>query len=407
MSHISRPLRGLAAAGVLAAAALGTAASAQAADLTLNYACTYPLIGAQPLSIAINATIPSSVPAGSGSGVFDIKATATASGNTPSGINILGAKTLEGTATAKATFTIPGSNVPALTVPITIPQQSVGGSGNIVINATGSTPSVKLPNPGTAKVTVDSLSLNLIARDAAGKAIPVQKPGAADSDGNPDTFDVTCTLNPSGQSTTLATIPVTDAGSAPGTTSPSVQPPAPAPAPSTGDVTKIDYGYSLTGAATLKNLVSGGLPLGGTIGAHLTLPSGDFTGDLALTQTTGNLRALGILPVVATVQLLPTGPVTGSLRNGILNATANVDIHLRSVTLAGIPLVSGANCRALNTSVINLKSTASFFQPLSGGTLAGSFAISDLVGCGPLNGIVSPLTKGGGNAIALQLTPKV
>jgi hypothetical protein len=401
----SREVRKLAAAGAVAAAMLGSAASAQAATATLNYSCVYPLIGAQPLSIAINADIPSSVPANGPSGVFDIKATATASGNTPSGINILGAKTLEGTGRATATLNAPGVTGLALRVPITIAQQTVPGTtANLKILATGSTPSIFLPTAGAANVTVQDLTLNLTAKDASGNAIPLGS--ATDSDSNPDTFDVNCT-QVAGQNQTLANFTVSDPGTAAATPPASVQPAAPAAAPWTAQSTGIDYNYGLAGSATLKTLIQGVLPLSGSIGAHLSLPTGAFTGDLTLAPASGGLKALGILPVTAAVALVPTGPVTGTLANGVLKAVAKVNIKLTSVKLAGIPLVNGPTCRALNVSTINLQSTDKFFYPLSGGTLAGAFTISNLVGCGPLNGLVSPLAAGGGNAIALKLTPAV
>ncbi len=126
---------------------------------------------------------------------------------------------------------------------------------------------------------------------------------------------------------------------------------------------------------------------------------------LTLARTKANLTALGFLPVQATVDIVPQGPTVGTLSNGVLTATAKVLIKLPSVTLAGIQLAGGSSCQTKNISSINLKSTDKFFYPLEGGTLAGTFAISDLVNCGFLTGIVSPLTAGSGNAIALKLTP--
>ncbi|MDQ8046591.1 MAG: hypothetical protein REI11_18445, partial [Patulibacter sp.] len=388
MSLKSHEVRKLAAAGTLALAMLGSASTAQAGDLTLNESCTYPLIGAQPLSFAVNATIPDSIAQGSASGQFLIKATATASGNTPSGLNILGAKTIEGTASASAQMS--GASNLALNVPITIPKQSIPGTNaNVTILANGQLPNLSFPNTGQVQIAVNKLSLNMTARDANGNAIPLQQPGATDSDGNPDTFDVACTPNPSNQNNVLKTFTITDRGTENSPTPASVQPAAPKAAPAVGDSTTIvNYGYNLSGGATLKNLISGGLPLTGAIKAKVSLPSGQFSGDLSLNPASGNLRALGVLPIQAKVAIVPTAPATGTLANGVLNATAKVGIHLTSATLAGIPLISGANCRSYTDSIIQLKSTDRFFMPLSGGTLAGSFAIGDLVGCGPLNGLV-------------------
>ncbi|MDO9355279.1 MAG: hypothetical protein Q7T55_16390, partial [Solirubrobacteraceae bacterium] len=78
-------------------------------------------------------------------------------------------------------------------------------------------------------------------------------------------------------------------------------------------------------------------------------------------------------------------------------------IKLPSVKTLGIELAGGANCQAKQISSINLKSTQAEFLPTEGGPIAGTFSISALTGCGFLNNLVSPLTAGSGNAIALNL----
>jgi hypothetical protein len=168
----------------------------------------------------------------------------------------------------------------------------------------------------------------------------------------------------------------------------------------------IPYSYAISGSATLKSLTTGSLPLSGSVAAKLSLPSGAFRGTLTLAPSTGKLVALGFLPVTAKVNLVATDEVTGTLTGGKLKATAKVRIKLPSVKALGIELAGGANCQAKQISSIPLASTQPTFMALSGGPLAGTFGISDLSGCGFLTGIVSPLTKGNGNAIALNLTPE-
>ena len=95
--------------------------------------------------------------------------------------------------------------------------------------------------------------------------------------------------------------------------------------------------------------------------------------------------------------------LTGTLdANTGLTANITVRIKIPSVTLLGLQLAGGANCQAKNPSAIKLTSPG--FDALEGGLLTGTFGISDLTGCGFLNGIVSPITAGSGNAIALNLT---
>jgi hypothetical protein len=171
------------------------------------------------------------------------------------------------------------------------------------------------------------------------------------------------------------------------------------------DGSVVPYSYAISGAATLKTLTKGNIPLVGSIDAKLTLDTGAFTGDLALNPATVKLTTLGFLPIVAKVSIVPAAPVTGTLTAGKLKALAPVHIKLPSVTVLGLQLAGGTNCGASQVSNIALTSTDAFFNPLSGGTLAGTFSISNLTGCGALQGLISPLTAGAGNAIVLKLIP--
>ncbi len=404
MSLMSRESRRLALVGLTAIAALGASATSAQANFqkTLTYNCTYPYVGAQPLKVAINADLPATTPAGALTPPIKVTAVATALGDTASALDIVGAKTIEGMADAKVTIAAPSQNVP-LTLPITIPKQSAVGTvaNGIVLNANGSAPAISLKNPGVATITVDALALNLIARKGTGEATVFKSNVIpADTDGNPETFDVPCALRPN-QSTVIAKITVGDGGPAQQDTTPTATiPPHPA-----GDTSFIDYGYNAKGSATLKTLITGSLKLNGSINAKVGLPSGAFTADLNLPQTKGELKALGFLPVVATVKITATEKVTGTVKAGVLKANAKVRISLPSVTLFGIPLGGGGSCKAKNISSINLKSTQSVFYALEGGPIAGTFTISELVGCGFLTGIISPLTAGSGNAILLNLSP--
>ncbi|MBJ7472308.1 MAG: fibronectin type III domain-containing protein [Solirubrobacteraceae bacterium] len=168
----------------------------------------------------------------------------------------------------------------------------------------------------------------------------------------------------------------------------------------------VKYSYGLAGSASLKTLTKGNLPLKGSIDAELTLATGAFSADLALADTQGRLTALGFLPVTAKIGFVPSGKTTGTLLDGVLSSNSKVRIKVKEVKLFGaIPLAGGNTCQTKSLSDIALTSTDEF-KPLQGGTLAGTFAISDLNGCGALNGLVSPLTAGGGNTITLKLTPK-
>ncbi|MDO9353586.1 MAG: fibronectin type III domain-containing protein [Solirubrobacteraceae bacterium] len=472
-------------ASVLAIAATGAAASSAQANFqkTLTYTCVYPYVGAQPLTVAIDANLPASYAAEELTPELSIKAVATAGGNTSSAVGILGATSLEGTASAKATVDAAGGQRLPLTLPIAVPKQQVKSTGDLVLSAAGSTPEIQFSNPGMAKITVDAISLTLIARNASGNPVVLDpsRTTVPQTDSDPNTFQVSCSLSPATQSTLLANISVFDSANP---TTDSAAPSTPGKptaanvkgtsayltwSDSTDDVgvssyeisyggkttmsaspsatltglkaktsytvtvkakdgagntsgassstsfttaaaddavgnTIVDYNYNAAGTASLKTLVTGSLPLAGTIDAKITLPSGNFVGELALAQAKGKLTALGFLPVDALVDIIPQEKVAGTLVDGKLTAVAKVRIKLPSVKTLGIQLAGGANCQTKSISAITLKSTQPFFYPLEGGPIAGTFAISDLTGCGFLTGIVSPLTAGSGNLIALNLS---
>ncbi|MBO9533924.1 MAG: hypothetical protein J7513_13215 [Solirubrobacteraceae bacterium] len=166
------------------------------------------------------------------------------------------------------------------------------------------------------------------------------------------------------------------------------------------------FKYSLAGSTKINTLSKGTLPLTGAIDATLNIKTGDYTATTVLNDTQGRLTALGFLPVTVGVGFVPSGPTTGKLDDDQLTANLKLRIKVKSVKAFGvIPLAGGNNCQTKQLSDIALKSTDSFDPTGTGGSLGGTYKISDLNGCGPLNGLVSPLTAGGGNTISVKLTP--
>ena len=173
------------------------------------------------------------------------------------------------------------------------------------------------------------------------------------------------------------------------------------------DTSTIKYGYTLAGSSQLKNLTKGTVPLTGGIDADLALATGDYTADLTLNKTKARLSVLGIIPITADIDFAQTDKTRGTLAGGVLTATAKFKIKIPKAYLFGVlPVVGSTKCETKSASIASLKSTGSFFDPLQGGNVKGTYGISDLTGCGWLNNVISPLTKGGGNTIDINLTPK-
>jgi hypothetical protein len=182
---------------VALAVASGQATAADA-TLTLNYSCTFPLIGNQALSVTIDADLPDSAVAGVATAPFTFTADVEVPPTATAGLTLVGATTVSGTATASSTLTNGDVSQP-LQVPLTVPSTPVPSTGSFTVHSTGSAPAVTLPNVGDATITVGNFSTTLTPLTAAGQPTGL------------GTFTSDCTLA-DGQNTVLATFPVTDGG---------------------------------------------------------------------------------------------------------------------------------------------------------------------------------------------------
>ncbi len=388
-----RPHRILMLAGIITASALVSAAPAAAVihQKTLSYSCAYPDGRSQPVSVETQTSIPAVINRGA---VTDAVVTVRAIQPEDDGSFVGGWGDGQLVMTADVN---PGSGG----LPVQWPVASQELVSEPVWAPHQYALKFELPAAGpesAGTIALKSFAMSLQPIDEIGEPVP----------GVPRDL-IPCTPSPTSQSTEIATFEI--GGSTP-TPTPTVMPtPTPTPIPQPigcegiNEPTQVDYKYSLAGSATLKTLVKGSLPLTGSINAKLGVPSGCFKADLLLNKTSGNLTALGFLPVTAQVVIVPTEKVTGRLTGGVLTANAKFRIKPQKVTLFGVELAGGANCQAKQVSSSVLKSTQPTFFPLQGGPIAGTFAISDLANCGALTGIVSPLTAGKGNAILLNLTP--
>ncbi|MDQ8045671.1 MAG: fibronectin type III domain-containing protein [Solirubrobacteraceae bacterium] len=168
--------------------------------------------------------------------------------------------------------------------------------------------------------------------------------------------------------------------------------------------------YAVTGNALLQRVAKGSIPLKGSItGATFSsdgvFSDATFTSSLSLDDTAPvKLTALGFLPVTAQLSFVPVTPLAGAISGGVLSANVGLRIKLPSISALGVRIAGGANCQTTQPSSVALRSTGTTVAGAAT-TLAGTFAISNLSGCGALTGLVSPLTAGGGNAVSLQLAP--
>ncbi|MBO9533421.1 MAG: hypothetical protein J7513_10650, partial [Solirubrobacteraceae bacterium] len=166
-----------------------------------------------------------------------------------------------------------------------------------------------------------------------------------------------------------------------------------------------NFKYSLSGYTQIKTLTQGWLPLSGSINAQLQVSTGKFTADLVLNDTKGTLRAIGFLPVTATVGFRTEGPTSGTLIDDQLKTNTLVTVLLKSVKVWGVTIGGGGTCQSAKASTVKLASSDSFDPTGKGGTIIGTYGIGNLTGCGAFTDLISTLTAGTGNTLSAELTP--
>ncbi|MFD7659008.1 DUF6801 domain-containing protein [Actinosynnema sp. NPDC059797] len=430
--------------------------------LRQNYTCPFPLIGNQDVVVDIDTDdLPGEVAVGEFTPPIAITAVSNAGPTSTQGLRLVGGETIEGKAVATSLVDAPQGHQ-AVAVENAVPNQPIPPSGDLIVNASGTAPALRFDEPGTATLSVHDLVLTMTplradgtptglgtfvadCTPAAGRRTvlhtftitagqdtsaptapgnlrsPAQSGTSVDLAWDAATDNVgvtgyevfnggTSAATTTGTSTTITGLsPDTEytftvrAKDAAGNTSDAGSPVTTRTKPTQGPPI-VDYGYRLAGSTGIK-AANGSVALAGGIDAALDLSTGAFEADLTLNPTSGRFKAFGFVPVQAKVEFVQAGKTTGTLAAGSLKAMSNVTVKLPRVTVLGIPVSAGPNCRTKTPAQIPLGS-APGFDPLTGGTLAGTYTLPALTGCGPLNGLISDLTAGPGNTIEVDLSPR-
>ncbi|PXY24200.1 hypothetical protein [Prauserella flavalba] len=163
--------------------------------------------------------------------------------------------------------------------------------------------------------------------------------------------------------------------------------------------------YPVTGESVVAKTGST-LELGpGTLSTTVTTRTGgaDLTGTLQLPPSQASFSVAGFIPVRATVTIIPTGPVTGTLVQGVVNAHAEAYIQLSNIWVAGVFYTPvGKECRTEQPVSIDMVSESNF-TVFNGGTVSGTYTIPDFDNCTIFSWLLSSLVSGPDNTISLDL----
>ncbi|WP_106400387.1 DUF6801 domain-containing protein [Actinocorallia populi] len=357
-------------------------ARAQAAEADLSYACAFSS-GRAKTGVTVSGTFPDTGTAGQPLAPGRITLTLTVPraalpDAVPAVTADLAMSLVQGTAATPVDWPV-----------FTLPAAPVPESGDVTLTGSAAVPPVTPPAEGSAVFTAGALKL------AVGEAV-----------------EVSCAPEP-GTATAVATIPVAS-GAAPGT------PPEcgkiaidPADPGNTGCAYMTGFAnVAKLGAATLLNdPASAGPALTNVIvhppkAGHL-LVDFQFASPLRARST---FLVFGFMPTTAVIEMSQPekGLVDLSIATGKLTVTGEMEIRITEASINGTPLDIGPRCRGRTPAKIEAVGGEDYGNPLVGGSLNGSFAIPEFIGCGvgeDLSRIFSGAVSGPGNLLKLVQGP--
>ncbi|SDD99475.1 DUF6801 domain-containing protein [Actinokineospora iranica] len=355
-------IRAAVAAAILVASGLvagAGAASAEPVTRTLDYTCSFPLIGAQPVSVRFTAEVPAAPGVGQPPGPMPFDAVIALSPEVVELFRQVGTQAIRGAATVGTAVRTTDVTLP-MRVPTTIASTPMPPpSSGLDLAATGTHPSVIAVTP-RAEFLVGAVDLELVPQ-RPGEAVVVEP------------MRVRCELEP-GQDPVLFVL-----------------------GPAVPEPVIVAQNFALTGSTSVRGATVG---LSGRVDGRLDARTGAYTADVRLDPATVPVRLFGLLPAQADVTFTPTGPTTGALVDGVLSTESTVTVRFPRITLFGHPLAASPSC---GTSVAVAPRSAPGFDPVAGGVLTGVYSIPPVTGCGPLSTAVSDAIAGPGNTVEVRL----
>ncbi|SOD71549.1 hypothetical protein SAMN05892883_1056 [Jatrophihabitans sp. GAS493] len=430
--------------GGLATALLGGgSAMASSISATLNTTCTIPVAGAEKYSAVVKATVPDSAKVGDTVQLQNFSISILLNVATTDALQILGAKTLEGSITAGASLTNASPSTLSITaaVPVTAVPQTTDANGDgpaFTITATGVSPTATMTSAGTAKLSATTVNAVFNPKNAAGTSVlPAAKqtipcsfdagdnlllgsiPVTAGTAATPVPTPVpTATPKPVATPVPTATpkpvatpvptaTPKPVATPVPTATPKPVATPVPTAVPTPAPVSTITHiNFAANGTIGLPTVKGSGKVGPGLVSTDVNLKGGTFTGTTTLPNMNISGTVFGFVPLTMVASFNQVGTLTGKLAAGATDLTADLkaNIGVLSVKAAGILPLTVSSCHTAAPVSIHLASNGKGqFSPFTGGTVSSTFAIGNLADCGALTGLLNGIFPGNANTLSLNL----
>ncbi len=167
--------------------------------------------------------------------------------------------------------------------------------------------------------------------------------------------------------------------------------------------------WTIGGSITIKKL-NHTLPVpDGRFNATFDLGTGDVSGSVALPQATTRVKAFGLIPIDATVQLVEAGPFTGKITPLLPNIMleSNATFFLKVLKLSsslGVVNSVGNNCRTREPLNLFLYYGGPF-DVERGIVHKGTVTIPEFKDCLLGTGLLNSALAGPDNPYTLQITP--
>lgn len=370
----------------------GDAGGAPPTAVSLSGACTLPQGDTAPLTATVAGTFPRSQGADAAMPDTNLSVTLTLSPSLVAGLRAAGGTSISSNAATELVARNGGTTQNLALTNLTAPKIALPGRGSLLLTGTGEVPVVTPTQPGTMDIDVAGVTPTLTVNDGS--------------------VATECTLRMPA-SARLASVQIAGPVRAAAQIAAAATTPPPVTTGQTIPPTDLFIKFSVTGVATLAKMHAS-IKLSGELDSVLNLSAQTFVGTLNLNlnnvPTSATFLGFNVLPVSAQTLFFEPGPdgtnipVSGTVVNLNVNATANPFLKVVSSHANTTPLDVGANCQTSSPAQVTIKGPLNL---IGSSKFLTTVTLPTFTGCGGpdnLDPLFDGLVSGPNNPIGTNLT---